>query len=429
MKIRLYILMFLMVVCAAFGRAITVDEVPNVHLANRYQYVSNPAGILSVEAVDKLNHTLRQLWDKTSVEMVVVVVDQVDPSLTPEEFATKLFEKWGIGKKDKDNGLLVLVARDDRAAIIRTGYGVEGAVPDIIAGRVIRNIMFPEFREGNYDQGTIAGVDALAKIIEDPKLGDELKSKYANDSRHDTADDLSAGEFFTYYLWFALFIALVMLVDVIYMIFSTSKLDEVQRYRELDAHKNAALFVAFLSCGMGVIPYLILKRKMHSIRRHKRECPNCHTKMELIDEEHDNDYLTPAQDTEEKLNSIDYDVWHCPHCHETEVLPYVNRETNYTYCPQCGARAMSIVERRTLRQPTVRTEGEGADIYVCRNCGNQNQRRFKIPKKPDPAAAVAAGAVLGSMMGGKGGGFGGGGFSGGSFGGGMTGGGGAGGRW
>ena len=45
--------------------------------------------------------------------------------------------------------------------------------------------------------------------------------------------------------------------------------------------------------------------------------------MELIDEEHDNDYLTPAQDTEEKLNSIDYDVWHCPHCHETEVLPYV----------------------------------------------------------------------------------------------------------
>ena len=90
---------------------------------------------------------------------------------------------------------------------------------------------------------------------------------------------------------------------------------------------------------------------------------------------------------------------------------------------------MSIVERRTLRQPTVRTEGEGADIYVCRNCGNQNQRRFKIPKKPDPAAAVAAGAVLGSMMGGKGGGFGGGGFSGGSFGGGMTGGGGAGGRW
>ena len=111
MKIRLYILMFLMVVGAALGRAITVDEVPNVHLANRYQYVSNPAGILSVEAVDKLNHTLRQLWDKTSVEMVVVVVDQVDPSLTPEEFATKLFEKWGIGKKDKDNGLLVLVHR------------------------------------------------------------------------------------------------------------------------------------------------------------------------------------------------------------------------------------------------------------------------------------------------------------------------------
>ena len=87
---------------------------------------------------------------------------------------------------------------------------------------------------------------------------------------------------------------------------------------------------------------------------------------------------------------------------------------------------MSIVDRRTLRQPTVNSEGEGVDIYICKNCGNQNNKRFRIPKKPDPTAAVAAGAILGSALGRGGGG---GGFSGGSFGGGMTGGGGAGGRW
>lgn len=427
MKARYYISIILMVITAAISRAITIDQVPNVHVKNKYEYVSNPSGILSPQAVSELNQTIRQLWESTSVELVVVVVDQVASDMTPEEFATKLFEKWRIGKKDKDNGLLVLVARDDRAAIIRTGYGVEGAVPDIIAGRIVRNVMFPDFREGLYDKGTIAGVDALVKVIEDPQYAEELKSKYANDSLRAPENDLSAGDFVTYYLWFALFIALVMLVDVIYAIFSTSKLDEVQRYRALDAHKTAALFVAFLSCGIGIIPYLILKRKMHSIRRHKRACPNCQTQMELIDEEHDNDYLTPAQDTEEKLNSIDYDVWHCPHCHETEVFPYVNRETNYTTCPQCGARAMSLVDRRTLRQPTVNYEGEGADIYVCKNCGNQHHKKFRIPKKADPAAAAAAGAILGSMLGGSAGG--GGGFSGGSFGGGMTGGGGAGGRW
>lgn len=147
--------------------------------------------------------------------------------------------------------------------------------------------------------------------------------------------------------------------------------------------------------------------------------------MELIDEEHDNDYLTPAQDTEERINSIDYDVWHCPKCHQTEVLPYINRTTNYTQCERCGARAMSLVDRRTLRQPTVSHEGEGVDIYICKNCGNQHQKRFRIPRKADPTAAIVAGSILGSSLRGGGGG----GSFGGSFGGGMTGGGGAGGRW
>lgn len=406
--------------------AITVDEVPNVHRANKYQYVSNPSGILSVEAVKRLNDTIRTVWAQTSAELVVVVVDEVDSSMTPAEFATKLFEKWGIGKKDKDNGVLLLVSRDDRQAQIRTGYGVEGALPDIIAGRIIRNLMAPEFRDGNYDAGTIAGVDAIARVLKNPELGDELTSRYANDSL-DEESDLSAGEFFTYYLWFALFIAIGMLFDVCYVIYSTRNMDDVPRYRALDSHKTMVLFAAFLSLGMGVIPYLMLKRKMRSVRRHKRDCPHCGTRMELIDEEHDNDYLTPAQDTEEKLNSIDYDVWHCPKCHEVEVLPYINRYTKYTVCPQCGARAVSLVEQRTLRHPTTRSTGEGVNMYVCRNCGNRHERRFTIPRKEDDSGAVVAGAILGGMMGGRGGG--GGGFSGGSFGGGMTGGGGAGGSW
>ncbi len=416
------------IVMAVVARAITVDEVPNVHRANKYRYVSNPSGVLSVEAVKQLNDTIRMVWAQTSAEFVVVVVDEVDSSMTPAEFATALFEKWGIGKKDKDNGVLLLVSRDDRQAQIRTGYGVEGALPDIVAGRIIRNLMAPEFREGNYDAGTIAGVDAIARVLRNPELGDELTSKYANDSAAGAEDDLTAGEFFTYYLWFALGIAVLMFLYVCHAIYSTRKMDDVPRYRTLDTYKSLALFVAFLSLGMGAIPYLMLKRKMHSIRRHKRDCPHCGTRMELIDEEHDNDYLTPAQDLEEKLNSIDYDVWHCPKCNQVEVLPYINRETHYTLCPRCGAMAMSLVEQRTLRQPTVRAEGEGVNIYVCRNCGNQEQRKFRIPRKEDDSGAVVAGAILGSMLGGRGGG-GGGGFSGGSFGGGMTGGGGAGGSW
>ncbi len=409
-------------------RAITVDQVPNVHVSDRNRFVSNPSGVLSASAVDSLDTALRSLWDATSVEMVVVAIDQVDPSMTPDEFATRLFEKWGIGKSDNDNGLLVLISRDDRKAVIRTGYGMEGVVPDIIAGRVIRNDMAPSFSRGDYDAGTLKAVGSLARVVSDPDYRDEVMSGQANDAHAGSDDDISGEELFMMFLWFALFVALVMLAVVIWALVTSRRLDDVNRYRELDQYRTAALFVAILTLGMGLVAYLILIATMHRVRRHKRDCPNCGHRMDLVDEEHDNDYLTPAQDTEEKIDSIDYDVWHCPNCQEVEVLPYINRETNYTVCPRCHARAMSLVNRVILRQPTVRTEGEGADIYVCRNCGNRTDRKFKIPRKTDPADAAVAGAVLGSMMG-RGGGGGGGGFSGGSFGGGMTGGGGASGGW
>lgn len=408
--------------------AIGIDEVPNVHVADRTRYVSNPSGVFSDEAVDRLDSEIASLWDDTSVELVVVAVDRIDSSLTPEEFATKLFEKWGIGKQDKDNGVLVLLSRDDHAAIIRTGYGVEGALPDIIAGRIIRNVMFPLYREGKYDEGTAAGIGSIAEVLRNPELAEELKSKYASDSRRGLDNDLSGAELFNMYLGLAAAVAVALLLLVIYAVYSSRKLDDVQRYRALDQYRTLVLFGLFFTLGMALPAALILGLKMRRIRRHRRNCPHCGTRMELIDEEHDNDYLTPAQDTEERINSIDYDVWHCPKCHQTEILPYINRQNNYTVCDRCGARAMSLVDRRTLRQPTVSTEGEGVDIYMCKNCGNQHQKRFRIPKKPDPAAAVAAGAILGSALG-RGGSGGGGGFSGGSFGGGMTGGGGAGGRW
>lgn len=408
--------------------AIGIDEVPNVHVADRTRYVSNPSGVLSDEAVGRLDSEIASLWDDTSVELVVVAVDRIDSSLTPEEFATKLFEKWGIGKQDKDNGVLVLLSRDDHAAIIRTGYGVEGALPDIIAGRIIRNVMFPLYREGKYDEGTAAGIGSIAEVLRNPELAEELKSKYASDSRRGLDNDLSGAELFNKYLGLAATVAVALLLLVIYAVFSSRKLGDVQRYRALDQYRTLVLFGLFFTLGMALPAALILGLKMKRIRRHRRDCPHCGTRMELIDEEHDNDYLTPAQDTEERINSIDYDVWHCPRCHQTEILPYINRQNNYTVCDRCGARAMSLVDRRTLRQPTVSTEGEGVDIYMCKNCGNQHQKRFRIPKKPDPAAAVAAGAILGSALG-RGGSGGGGGFSGGSFGGGMTGGGGAGGRW
>lgn len=426
---RLFTLLLTLII-ALISQAMTIDEVPNVHKESRTRYVSNPSGVLSADAVARLDNAIGRLWQQSSVELAVVAVDNIDSSMTPEEFATALFEKWGVGKSDKDNGMLILISRDDRAVQIRTGYGLEGAVPDIIAGRVIREQMLPHFREGDYDKGTEAGVSVLSEVILDPAVREELMSSQANDSRATSGlSDFDGEEVFAFFFEIAGVIAAVMLVIVLYFIYSTRHMDDVERWRKLNQLWLPTAIVAFVTLGLGAVAFALLSWKMHRVRRHKRKCSHCGTRMQLVDEVHDNDYLSPSQDLEERLNSVDYDVWHCPKCSQTDIYPYVNRSTRFIECPRCHARTMSLSDRRILRNATTRSEGEGVDIYYCRNCGNHTEKRFKIERKADDSALVA-GAILGSAIGGRGGGgMGGGSFGGGSFGGGHTGGGGAGGSW
>lgn len=139
---RHMVLLMLMVLFSAFtSRAeYSIADIPNVHISDSTRYVSDPAGILSPEAVRGLDGKLGNIWRTTSAEPVVVVIDKADTD-DLDTYATELFESWGIGKKDKDNGLLILVSRDQRRAVIRTGQGVEGLIPDAVASRIIRNVM------------------------------------------------------------------------------------------------------------------------------------------------------------------------------------------------------------------------------------------------------------------------------------------------
>ena len=84
--------------------------------------------------------------------------------------------------------------------------------------------------------------------------------------------------------------------------------------------------------------------------------------MRKLNEEEDNRYLTPQENTEEKLQSVDYDVWLCDQCGNTEVYPYENRYTKYSSCPQCHAKAYSLDRDRILIAPTPFSTGTGEKI-------------------------------------------------------------------
>ena len=150
MKRSIYIFIMMLAGVLPALSAHKVEDIPNVHVADRTRYVSNPDGVLSPAAVDSLDRMLGRVWQQTSAEPVVVAIDDFDDSYMDENtFATELFELWKPGKKDRDNGLLILLVRDRRRLVMRTGYGLEGVLPDITTARISRDKAVPYFKNGD----------------------------------------------------------------------------------------------------------------------------------------------------------------------------------------------------------------------------------------------------------------------------------------
>lgn len=135
-----------------------------VELPKPHGKVNDFAGLLVLEDREALEAQLASLERDTSAEMAVVTIPSLEGRVL-EEYATALFTEWGVGKKGKDNGVLVLVAVADRAIRIEVGYGLEGVLPDGLAGSVIREVFLPRFREDDYRSGILAGTARLAEIV------------------------------------------------------------------------------------------------------------------------------------------------------------------------------------------------------------------------------------------------------------------------
>jgi uncharacterized protein len=127
-------------------------------------YVNDFAGVLDESAETYLEGYLSTLERDTSAEVAVVTVGSLD-GLSVEEYASRLFAAWGIGQRDRDNGVLLLVAPEDRVVRIEVGYGLEGTLPDGLAGEIIRRDILPEFRAGNIPRGIGRGLDRIARIV------------------------------------------------------------------------------------------------------------------------------------------------------------------------------------------------------------------------------------------------------------------------
>ena len=126
--------------------------------------VNDYAQMLSPATVQQLENMLATLEQKESTQIVVLTVTSLNGA-NLEGFSMKVVESWKIGQKGLDNGALLLIAKNDRKIRIEVGYGLEGSLTDLIAGRIIDNIITPQFRNGNFNQGVVAGVSAMISAV------------------------------------------------------------------------------------------------------------------------------------------------------------------------------------------------------------------------------------------------------------------------
>lgn len=127
-------------------------------------FVQDDAAILSSAEKKWINSLGSQLQNKTKGEVVVVTVKTLDGA-APEDYANELFRSWGIGDKQLNNGVLLLIALDDRKSRIEVGYGLEGALNDSKTGRIQDQYLVPAFKQGNYGKGIRDTYSALSVAV------------------------------------------------------------------------------------------------------------------------------------------------------------------------------------------------------------------------------------------------------------------------
>jgi uncharacterized protein len=154
MRYASFVLLFL------FGTVLWAQDIPQPmsppRLLNDYVGMLNPTENATLE------QKLRGYADSTSTQITVVVVKSTLP-YPAGDYAFELGRRWGVGQKGKNNGIVLLWATDDRKIFIATGRGMEGAIPDVIAKRIIREVISPDFKNQMYYRGLNNGVDEIVK--------------------------------------------------------------------------------------------------------------------------------------------------------------------------------------------------------------------------------------------------------------------------
>ena len=325
-------------------------------------YVNDFADVLSPETEAQLEEMLKAARAERDHEMTVVTIDSVNSytnNHTIERFAKDLFNHWGIGNAERNDGILLLVAVEDRRMRIALGSGFRARF-DGVATRIIDSIIVPAFRDGRMEQGILQGTEASLERL---RLDAPLPELTLRERFDDFKERSPLGAF----------LAVV-----------------------------GALLALPVTALLGVFGMRLGQRKL------PRKCPECGRRMFVLGNVQEKQHLEPGQIVEERIGSKDYCVWVCSHDGHITVKAFPRMFSKKSACVNCTYHTSEAT--RTVTIPaTYEAAGEARRDHSCANCGHEREEYVMISRK---VRNRSSSGFSGGSSGG-GGGFGGGSSSGG----------------
>ena len=322
--------------------AIDVQDVPNPRTTGGW--VSDTADLISPEGEAELNVLLSELEAESGAEVAVVTVDQTAPATSPRSFTTELFNYWGVGKAEEDNGVVFLISEGDRRAEVVVGYGLEDYLTQTKIEALLRREAIPSFKSQNYEQGIFnaseALVDELLTFSASRLLIDELQSPNAIDIDRQEAETTKTVE-------------------------NSRLASEPSQNTTLSFLK--LLFGAIGFSGAGVVLYALLGALVESLHP---KCKQCQVKLRKVVEPELSAHLSPAQRKASDLGSATYEGWLCPSCSDISINRRKQYLTIYRNCPRCHEPTVRHT-RRTVENPTHHRAGRAEITKKCHCCNYQ----------------------------------------------------------
>ena len=369
------------------AQALTVEEVVNPRQANG-GWVADMADILNSNTEQELNRIIAEQERADGTEITVVTVPETKPAASPKAFATELFNYWGIGKAELDNGILFLISEGDNRVEIETGYGIPERLSNAVVGVIIEYTVLPNYREGDFDGGTLKGTQALIEALQ-PNI-EPTQAKPTFDWQ-----------------------------NVLILLFTGTGAIAILSIIVRALKRRNKVFVK--------------PNKNLSLRRSDNRtvcCAKCHQPMNRTKEIK----LTEAQRVAQRLGSVSYRAYHCSHCNlvNNSIVAYFSNSDSYANCPEC--KELTVVKTGKVITPaTVKSSGELLSIRKCHCCDYYQEKSeiiraiAKFNPQRNQNYCNSSNSQHHYYSGGDS--YSGGGGAGAGFGGGASGGGGAGGSW